>query len=58
MDRTELQGDLRAPAGALRGYQKAGERLFTMACRDWTGGDGLDLMEGRFRIDFRKNLLL
>lgn len=55
VDRRELQGDLRASSSALRGYKKAGERLFTMACSDWTGGDGLRLKEGRFRINFRKN---
>lgn len=45
-------------SSALRCYKKAGERLFTMTCSDWTGGNVLELKEGRFRIDFRKKFFI
>lgn len=41
----------------LRGYKRAGERLFTRDCSDWTRGNGLKV-EGRFRIDFRKKFFI
>jgi len=36
-------------------YKKAGDRLFSRACRDKTSGNGFNLKEDRFRVDIRKN---
>jgi len=35
-------------------YKKAGEGLFTRACRDSTRVNGFELKEGRFRLGVRK----
>jgi len=55
LERRRLQRDLIAafqyPKGA---YRKAGEGLFTRACRDRTRGNGCKLIEGRYRLDIRK----
>ena len=48
-------GDLTAAFQYLKGaYRKDGDRHFSKACCDRTGGNGLKLREGRFRLDIRK----
>ncbi|GAB0175781.1 hypothetical protein GRJ2_000043300 [Grus japonensis] len=55
LEKSRLQGDLRAAFQYLKGaYRKAGEGLFTRANSDRTRGNGLELKEGRFRLDTRK----
>jgi len=57
LEKRRLQGDLVAAFQYLIGaYKKAGEGLFTRACRDGTRGSGFRLKEGRFRLDIRKKL--
>ena len=55
LEKRRPQGDLLAAFQYLKGaYRKAGEGLFTRACRDRTRGNGFKLKEGRFRSDVRK----
>ncbi|GAB0180294.1 triadin [Grus japonensis] len=55
LEKTRLQEDLIVAFQYLKGaYRKAGEGLFTRACRDRTRGNGFKLKEGRFRLDIRK----
>ena len=54
LEKRRLQGDLNADFQYLKGaYKKAGEGLFTRACRDNTRGNGLKLKESRFRLHIR-----
>jgi len=56
LEKRRLRGDLIAAFQYLKGaYRKAGEGLFTRACRDRTRGNGLKLKEGRSRLGRRKN---
>ncbi|GAB0188795.1 hypothetical protein GRJ2_001344800 [Grus japonensis] len=55
LEKKRLQGHLTAAFQYLKGaYRKAGEGLFTRAWSDRTRGNGLQLKEGRFRLDVRK----
>jgi len=55
LEKRRLQGHLRAACQYLKGaYKKAGEGLFTRACRDKTRVNGFKLKEGSFRLDVRK----
>jgi len=57
LENRRLQRDLTADFPYLKGaYKKAGEGLFTRACRDSTRGNGFKLKEGRFRLDVKKKL--
>jgi len=44
------------PMYLKQAYKKAGEGLFTRACRDRTRGNGFKLKEGTYRLDRRKIL--
>jgi len=55
LEKRRLRGDLLAAFQCLKGaYKRAGEGLFTMACRHRTRSNGFKLKEGRFRLDIRK----
>jgi len=55
LEKRRLWGDLIVAFQYLKGvYKKAGEGLFTRACRDRTRGNAFKLKEGRFRLDIRK----
>jgi len=55
LEKRMLQGHLLAAFQYLKGaYKKAGEGLFTGACRDRTWGNGFKLKEGRFRLAIGK----
>ena len=53
LQKTRLQGDLIVAFQYLKGaYKQEGERLFVRV--DRTGGNGLELSQGRFRLDIRR----
>jgi len=55
MEKRRLQGDLTAACQYPKGaYKKAGEGLFTRACRDRTRLNSFKLKEGRCRLEIRK----
>jgi len=55
LEKSRLWRDLRAAFQYLKGAcKKAGEGLFTRACRDRTRGNVFKVKEGRFRLDIRK----
>jgi len=55
LEKRRLQGDLIAAFQYLEGaYKKDGDKLFSRACSGRTRGNGLNLKEGRFRLDLRK----
>jgi len=54
LEKRRLQGELRAACQYLEGPARAGEGLFIRECSDRTRGNGLQLQEGRFRLDIRK----
>ncbi|KAK4829503.1 hypothetical protein QYF61_005142 [Mycteria americana] len=55
LQRRRLQGDLIEAFQYLKGaYNKDGDRLFSRACSDRTGGDAFKLKKGRFGVDMRK----
>jgi len=55
LEKSSLWGDLIAAFQYLKGaYRKDGDRLFSRACCNRTGGNGFKLREGRFRLDIRK----
>jgi len=55
LEKRRLWGYFTAAFQYLKGaYKKAGEGLFTRACRDRTRGNGFKIKEGRFRLVTRK----
>jgi len=55
LESRQLQGDLIVAFQYLQGaYKKDGDRLFSRACYDRTGGNGFNLKEDKFRLDIRK----
>ncbi|GAB0179186.1 hypothetical protein GRJ2_000383900 [Grus japonensis] len=55
LEKRRLWGQLIAAFQYLKGaYRKAGGGLFTRAWSDRTRGNGLNLKEGRFKLDIRK----
>jgi len=56
LEERRLWGDLRAAFQYLNeACKKDGNKLFSRACCNRTGGNGFKLEEGRFRLDIRKN---
>jgi len=56
LEKRRLQGDLVVAFHYLqRAYKKDGDKLFSRACCNRTGGNGFKLIKGRFRLDIRKN---
>ena len=57
LEKRRLQGDLIAAFQYLKGpNRKAGEGIFIKACSDRMRGNGVNLEEGRLRLDIRKKI--
>jgi len=56
LEKRRLRGHLIVVFYYLKGaYRKDGDKLFSRACSDRTGGNSFKLKEGRFRLDIRQN---
>jgi len=59
LEKRRLQGDLRAAFWHLKGaYEKDGDRLFSRACSNGTGGNGFKLTEGRLTLAITKKCFM
>uniref|UniRef100_K7F118 Reverse transcriptase domain-containing protein n=1 Tax=Pelodiscus sinensis TaxID=13735 RepID=K7F118_PELSI len=58
LKKRRLRGDMIAVFRYLKGcHKEEGENLFILASEDRTRSNGLNLQQGRFKLDIRKNFL-
>jgi len=59
LGKRRLWGDLTAAFQYLKGaYKKDGDRRFSRACSNKTRSNGIQLKEGRFRLDIRTKFFM